>query len=54
LALICFPIVLAVAAILTAVVLYVTSPRRPMASQADCDRLSIGMTRAQVEHRVVC
>jgi hypothetical protein len=41
---------LAAAAIITAVVLYCTSPRRPMASQADCDRFEIGMTRAQVEH----
>src|SRR5689334_2107471 len=33
LALICFPVVLALAAIITAVALYVTGPRRPMASQ---------------------
>jgi hypothetical protein len=50
LALICFPVVLAAAAMITAFVLYVSSPRRPMASQADCDRIEIGMTRAQVEH----
>jgi hypothetical protein len=39
-----------VAAIITAVVLYCAGPRRPMASQADCDRIEIGMTRAEVEH----
>jgi outer membrane protein assembly factor BamE (lipoprotein component of BamABCDE complex) len=50
LALICIPVVLAVAAIITAVVFYSTSPRRPTASQADCDRVQVGMTRAQVEH----
>jgi hypothetical protein len=49
LALICIPVVLALAAIITAVALYITSPRRPMASQADCDRLQVGMTRAEVE-----
>jgi hypothetical protein len=50
LALICLPVVLAVAVITTAVVLFITSPRRPMASQADCDRIEIDMTRAEVEH----
>jgi hypothetical protein len=50
LALICIPVVLAVAAIITAVVLFVTGPRRPMASKADCDRIEIGMTCAEVEH----
>jgi hypothetical protein len=34
LASICFPVVLAVAAVITAVVLYITCPRRPMASNA--------------------
>jgi hypothetical protein len=46
----CVPVVLAVAAIITAVVLYISSPRRPMASQEDCGRIKIGMTRAEVEH----
>jgi hypothetical protein len=50
LALVCVPVVLAAAAIITAVVLYISGPRRPMASQADCDRIEVGMTRAQVEH----
>jgi hypothetical protein len=50
LAVICLPVVLAVAIIITAVVFFITSPRRPMASQADCDRIEIGMTRAEVEH----
>jgi hypothetical protein len=50
LALICFPVVLAVTAIIVAIVLYITSPRRPMASQEDCGRIKIGMTRAEVEH----
>jgi hypothetical protein len=49
LALICFPVMLAVAAIITAVVLFITSPRRPLASQADCDRVEVGMTHDQVE-----
>jgi hypothetical protein len=47
--LICVPAALAVAAIIVAVVLYITGPCRPMASKADCDRIEIGMTRAQVE-----
>jgi hypothetical protein len=50
LALICVPVVLAVAAIITAIVLYISGPRRPMTSQADCGRIEVGMTRAQVEH----
>jgi hypothetical protein len=50
LVLISVPVVLAVAAISTTVVLYFTLPRRPMASKSDCDRVLIGMTRAEVEH----
>jgi hypothetical protein len=50
LVLVCSPAVLALAAIIVAVVIFITSPRRPMASQADCDRIEVGMSLAEVEH----
>jgi hypothetical protein len=46
LALFFLPVVLVAVVI---VVLCITNLRRPVASKADCDRISIGMTRDQVE-----